>query len=72
MISILNFKKKIILKASQKLLVSMLGNQSESTKYKVYKTLFENKISGFVFIAYHGDTATYLIGWSLMKVENKM
>ena len=48
----------------KKLLVSMLGNQSESTKYKVYKTLFENKISGFVFIAYHGDTATYLIGWS--------
>ncbi len=48
----------------KKLLVSMLGNQSESTKYKVYKTLFENKISGFIFIAYHGDTATYLIGWS--------
>ena len=48
----------------KKLLVSMFSNQSESTKYKVYKTLFENKLSGFVFIAYHGDTATYLIGWT--------
>ena len=48
----------------KKLLVSMLINQSEFTKYKVYKTSFENKLSGFVFIAYHGDTATYLIGWT--------
>ena len=48
----------------KKLLVSMLSNQSEFTKYKVYKTSFENKLSGFVFIAYHGDTATYLIGWT--------
>ena len=48
----------------KKLLVSMLSNQSEFTKYKVYKTSFENKLSGFVFIAHHGDTATYLIGWT--------
>ena len=48
----------------KKLLVSMLGNQTETIKYKVYKTLFENKLSGFIFIAFHGDTATYLIGWT--------
>tara|TARA_X000000368_G_scaffold417141_1_gene412723 strand:+ start:1971 stop:2945 length:975 start_codon:yes stop_codon:yes gene_type:complete len=48
----------------KKLLVSMFGNQSESTKYKIYKTLFENKLSGFVFIAHHGDAASYLIGWT--------
>ena len=48
----------------KKLLVSMFDNQSGSTKYKIYKTLFEKKLSGFVFIAYHGDTATYLIGWT--------
>ena len=24
----------------------------------------KKKLSGFVFIAYHGDTATYLIGWT--------
>lgn len=49
---------------SKKLLLSMFDNQSDSTKYKVYKTLFENKLSGFVFIAYHGDSATYLVGWT--------
>jgi lipid II:glycine glycyltransferase (peptidoglycan interpeptide bridge formation enzyme) len=51
---------------SSSLLHSMFAMSSEHFKIKVYQTLDgdNTQISGFVFIAYTGNTATYLVGWS--------
>jgi lipid II:glycine glycyltransferase (peptidoglycan interpeptide bridge formation enzyme) len=48
------------------LLYSMLDMSSNFFQIRVYLTLDSDntQVSGFVFIAYTGDTATYLIGWS--------
>jgi len=53
------------------LLESMFEKSDDGMKIKVYKTLFNNNLSGFVFIAYHGDTATYLVGWTSCDGRNQ-
>jgi len=48
------------------LLHSMFDGNSNFLQIRVYQTLDSNntQTSGFVFIVYTGDTATYLVGWS--------
>jgi len=62
-----NFQKiKFFDGISSSLLLGMFDMSSDSFQIKVYQTLGEDNIqtSGFVFIAYTGNTATYLVGWS--------
>lgn len=48
------------------MLLALLENVGHKIQIKIYKTLSKNSqnASGFVFIAQHGDTATYLLGWT--------
>ena len=48
------------------LLKSLSRQTGKDFAFKVYQTcgLAEPGLSGFVFIVHHGDTATYLVGWS--------
>ena len=51
---------------SSNLLHNMFNINSSSLQMRVYQTLDTDstQTSGFIFITYTGDTATYLVGWS--------
>ena len=51
----------------EELLKSLSRQTGNHFAFKVYQTcgLVEPyELSGFIFVVYHGDTATYLVGWS--------
>ena len=49
-----------------KLLVELYGQSGANFSFKVYQTfgVTGKDVSAFVFVIHHGDTATYLVGWS--------
>jgi lipid II:glycine glycyltransferase (peptidoglycan interpeptide bridge formation enzyme) len=58
-------KEKDFKGVPKELLYSMYEFSNIGMIFKVYKTFDINeKLSGFVFIIYHGDAALYLVGWT--------
>ena len=59
-------KEKGFIGMSTDLLTAMVGTVDQNIKLNVYRTLDakNHQTSGFVFISYTGDTATYLVGWT--------
>jgi lipid II:glycine glycyltransferase (peptidoglycan interpeptide bridge formation enzyme) len=49
-----------------KLLVELYGQSGANFSFKIYQTfgVTGKDVSAFVFVIHHGDTATYLVGWS--------